>query len=197
MFIKKPIIAGLMSLATFAPCKAQKAVQFVSESGVTGEINKELSYFGGLHANILKSKNNTDIYCGMVVDAEKQFTFESQLENEYSWTENLSSWIRETFHLSKRESNLTSEVAPVKINTSVKKLDISVMPAYTIQHDFREKDAKQGLNAILNTVYNIDSKNSLEFEAVYSSEPAKNLFKTSFGKLKDNFSASLSYLRKF
>ena len=197
MFIKKPIIAGLMSLATFAPCKAQKAVQFVSESGVTGEINKELSYFGGLHANILKSKNNTDIYCGMVVDAEKQFTFESQLENEYSWTENLSSWVRETFHLSKIENNLKSEVSPVKLNKSFDKFDTSVAPVYVMQNDFKEKETQQGLGIVLDAVYNIDSKNAMKFEAEYETEPAKNLFKTHFGKLKDGVSFVVSYLRNF
>ena len=50
MNVRKPIITSLISLAALAPCKAQKAVQFLSETGVNGEINKELSYITGMHA---------------------------------------------------------------------------------------------------------------------------------------------------
>lgn len=197
MKVRTPIIACLMSLSAIAPCKAQKAVQLSSETGVSGEINKELSYFSGLHANYSKSKNNTDLYCGMVVDAEKQVTFESQLENEYSWTENISSWIRETFNLSKAENNLKSELAPLKINKSVKKFDTSLAPAYIIQNDFRDKNTKQGVGVVLNAVYNIDSNNALKLEAEYETEPSKNLFDTHFGKLKNNISYVISYIGKF
>jgi hypothetical protein len=154
-------------------------------------------YSGGVHANLSGMKNNADVYLGMIIDTEKQFTFESQLENDYSWTKNISSWIRETFHLSKKENNLCSELAPVKFNTSYKKFDTSLAPVYMIQNDFREKETTQCAGVVWNTTYNIDSNNSLEFEAAYTSKPEKNLFKTCFGKLKDSISYQLSYLRKF
>ncbi len=197
MNVRKPIITSLISLAALAPCKAQKAVQLVSETGVNGEINKELSYIAGMHAVLSKSKNQTDIYCGMVVDAEKQFTFESQLENEYSWTKNISSWVRETFHLSKNENNLLSEVAPIKANTSLGKFDGSLAPVYMLHNDFRGKETKQGLGLVLSTMYNIDSSNALKFEAEYATEPAKNLFSTQFSKLKDGISYVIAYIKTF
>lgn len=197
MNFRKPIITGLMSLASFAPCKAQKVVQFASETGVTGEINKELSYTAGLHTILSKSKNQTDIYCGMVVDAEKNFMFESQLENEYEWAKNIGSWVRETLHLSKNEKNLLSEVAPIKMNTSLGKIDAFVAPVYMLHNDFKGKETKQGVGLVLSSLYNIDSKNSLKFEAEYASEPSKNLFDTKFGKLKDCISGIISYIRNF
>lgn len=190
-------MAGLMSIATLSPCKAQKTVQIVSETGITGEINKELSYFGGLHAELPGIKNNADLYCGMVVDAGKQVTFESQLENDYSWNKNISSWIRETFHLSKNENNLKSELAPLKINKSLNNFDTFIAPVYVMQNDFKEKETRHGLGLVCDAIYNIDSNNSLKFEAEYETEPAKNLFKTHFGKLKDNISYVISYLRRF
>ena len=196
MNVKKTMMAGLMGMAVLVPVKAQN-VRILSETGVTGDINKELLYSGGLHAEISSSKNTADFYGGMLVDSEKQFTFESQFENEYSWTENLSSWIRETFHLSKRENNLTSEVAPIKVNKSFNKFDTSLAPVYIMQNDFKEHENTQGVGMVLSTIYNVDSDNALKFEAEYSTEPAKNLFETRFGKLKDSISYVISYLRKF
>lgn len=197
MNVRKPIITGLISLATLVPCKAQKAVQFASETGVTGEINKELSYFSGIHGILSQSKNQTDIYCGMVVDAEKHFTFESQLENEYGWAKNISSWVRETFHLSNNENNLLSEVAPLKVNASSGKFDGFFAPVYMLHNDFKGKESKQGVGLVLNSMYNIDSNNALKLEAEYTTEPAKNLFNTHFGKLKDSISLVFSYIRNF
>ena len=197
MNVKKPILTGIISLSALAPCMAQRTVQFASESGVAGFINNEAVYFNGVHANLLNEKNNTDIYCGMVLDTDKNVTFETQLENEYSWTNNLSSWIRETFHLSKYENNLTSEVAPVKLNKSFKKLDTFVAPVYIAENDFKERENYQGVGVVLNATYNPDSNNSVKFEAEYTSEPAKNLFNTTFGKLKDNISYVISYIHNF
>ena len=194
--VRKPIITGLMSIATLGACKAQ-AVQLSSETGVTGNLNQEMVYFSGMHAVLNKQKNTTDMYCGMVVNPEKQLTFESQLENEYSWTKNISSWVRETFHLSKEENNLTSEIAPIKINNSFDKFDTFAAPVYLIGNDFKEKEHIQALGLVLSTVYNIDSNNSIKFEAEYTSEPAKNIFKTKFGKLKDNISYIISYIKNF
>ena len=195
MIVRKPIIVGLMGLAALGTCKAQK-VQFATETGVNGAPNQELTYFNGLHTIFDNNKNNTDVYCGLVADTEKQFTFETQLENEYSWTNNISSWVRETFHLSKRENNLTSEFAPIKANVPINKFDTFVAPVYILQNDFKEKEHVQSIGVVLNATYNADESNSIKFEAEYASEPAKNIFKTSFGKLKDNLSYIVSYIRK-
>ena len=197
MKARKVILTSLISLATLAPCKAQRVAQFISETGVTGEINKELAYFGGIHVEFSGSKLCSDLYSGIIVNPQKQATFEVCSENDYKWAKNIGSWLRETFHLSKRESNLSSEIAPVKFYTSTGKLDVSVAPAYTLQNDFREKEMKQGLSTVLSTNYNIDSNNTLKFETSYSSEPTKNLFDTTFGKLKNNISCVFSYLMKF
>ena len=197
MNVKKPIIVGLMSMATLGACKAQSAIEFATETGVNGMLNDRLVYSGGLHAILEKEKNATDMYCGMMVDSDKQFTFESQLENEYSWTKNISSWVRETFHLSKKENNLTSEVAPIKANASYNKFDSFVAPVYIMQNDFKEKETMQNLGVVLNTTYHFDTNNSIKLEAEYTSKPTKNIFKTQFGKLKDNLSYIVSYIRKF
>ncbi len=197
MNVKRPILAGLMSLSALSLCNAQKPVQLMTETGVVGMIDDELVYTGGLHAVMQQNKNNTDIYCGMLVDQDRQFTFESQLENEYSWTKNLSSWIRETFHLSKEENNLTSEIAPVKFNKSIGKFDNSVAPVYVLANDFKEKENVQCAGLVLNSTYNIDSKNALKFEAEYITKPVKNIFDTTFNSFKDGFAYMVAYIRQF
>lgn len=196
MNIRKIAVTGLMSLSFSAPLKAQKSFYTMSEVGITGEIAKELSYFGGIHAGLQKNKNTTDIYAGLIVNPKKQPIFEAVLDNEYSWTKNLSSWIRETLHISKKEKELASEIAPIKFNVPVKKFDFSVAPVYNLQHDFSEREIKQGVSALVNATYSINSNNSVQFEAIYSSKPVNNLFKTTFGKFKDNTSFMISYLRK-
>ena len=197
MRIAKPILSGLMCFASFSPVKAQKALQISVEAGVNGGINKEFSYFQGLHGVLNKEKNVTDMYCGFVLDSDKNCTFEGQLENEYSWSKNIGSWVRETFHLSKSETSLSSEIAPAKINKSFGKFDTFVAPVYKLDNDFRQKEAEQSLGVVLNATYNADSKNSVKFEAEYTSVPNKNLFKTKFENFKDNLSLVVSYIRNF
>jgi len=197
MNVKKPIIAGLMSLSALGYCSAQKSVQIMSETGVSGNFNQEQVFSGGLHAILSQGKNCTDVYCGMLADTKKQLTLETQLENEYSWAKNFSSWIRETFHLSKDENNLTSELAPVKINKSIGKFDTFAAPVYVVLNDFKEKENAQCAGLVLNSTYNIDNKSAIKFEAEYCTQPAKNIFETSFGKLKDSMTYVISYIMQF
>ena len=197
MNVKKPILAGLMSLSAIGLCNAQKPVQFMTETGVGGNLKEEQLFGGGIHAIFTQDKNCTDVYCGMLADTEKRITLETQLENEYSWTKNISSWVRETFHLSKAENNLTSELAPIKINKSFGKFDTFAAPVYIGLNDFKEKEHAQCAGLVLHSTYNIDNKSAIKFEAEYYTNPAKSIFETSFGKFKESIVYVVSYLRQF
>jgi hypothetical protein len=64
-------------------------------------------------------------------------------------------------------------------------------------NDFKEGTTTQGINTIFQTTYSMTPKDIIFAEAKYTSEPSKNLFNTHFGKLKDNISYMVSYMRKF
>lgn len=197
MKVRQIIMTGLMSLATLAPCKAQKAMHLVSEAGITGAVNKEMSYIGGLNVQILGGKNFADAFAGIKVNPDKKASFASLFINNYSWTKNISSWVRETFFASERGSNSILQVSPVRGNANVgKKLNVSLNPSYTLYNDFGEGTTTQGISTISQVTYSIDPKTQLFFEASYSSEPAKNLFNTHFGKFKDNASYMLTCTHK-
>ena len=85
MKLKKSILAGLMCLLPFAPCKAQKAVHFATRTGLVGKINK-VSYLGGVDVLLSKNKNFTDIFTGVMVQPDKTATFALRGVNNYSWT---------------------------------------------------------------------------------------------------------------
>ena len=195
MNVSKPIIAGLMSIATLAPCKAQKAVQFVSETGITGVVNKEASFYTGMNFQHVTDRNFTDLFAGASVAPDKKVTFLGLAINNFSWTKNLSSWARETYAASKNVSKSTLEVAPVKANVTVGKFNFAFSPAYTLHNDFKQGTTRQGINTIFQTTYSISKNDVIFAEAKYTSEPAKNLFDTHFGKLKDNISYFICYMR--
>ena len=197
MNVRKPIITSLISLATFAPCKAQKAVQLVSETGITGVVNKEASFYGGMNFQLPRGKNFTDLYAGVNVQPDKKTSFVGLAINNFSWTKNISSWARETFVASKRGANSQLEVAPVRANADVGKFNFSLSPSYTMYNDFKEGTTTQGINTIFQTTYSMTPRDIIFAEAKYTSEPSKNLFNTHFGKLKDNISYMVSYMRKF
>ena len=195
MNVRKPIVTSLISLATLAPCKAQKAVQFVSETGITGVVNKEASFYTGMNFQLLKEKIFSDIFAGTSISPDKKITFLGLGINNYAWTKNISTWARETFVAAKHVSTSTLEVAPVKVNTDVGKFNFALSPAYTLHNDFRTGNASQGINTIFQTSYSISPKDMIFAEAKYTSEPAKNLFNTQFGKLKNNISYFICYMR--
>ena len=197
MNVRKPIITSLISLATLAPCKAQKAVQLVSETGITGVVNKEASFYGGMNFQLPRGRNFTDLYAGVNVQPDKKTSFVGLAINNFSWTKNISSWARETFVASKRGANSQLEVAPVRANADVGKFNFSLSPSYTLYNDFKEGTTTQGINTIFQTTYSMTPKDIIFAEAKYTSEPSKNLFNTHFGKLKDNISYMVSYMRKF
>ena len=184
-----------MSLATLVPCKAQTS--FVSETGISGVINKEASFYTGINFQSIKNKNFSDLYAGISVQPDKKASFVGLAINNYSWTKNLSSWARETFVTSNRATNSTLEIAPVRANADVGKFNFSLAPSYTMYNNLRgtDKGTKQGINTIFQATYPISSKETLFAEAKYTSEPSKNLFDTHFGKLKNNISYMISYLR--
>ena len=195
MFIKKPIIAGLMSLATFAPCKAQKAVQFVSETGVTGVVKQDASFYTGVNLQLTKGRNFSDLFAGASVSPDKNVSFLGLAINNFSWTKNLSTWARGSFVAAKDVSKSTFEVAPVKANATVGKFNFALSPAYTLHNDFKAGTINQGINTIFQTSYSISPKDMIFAEAKYTSDPAKNLFKTHFGKFKDNIAYFICYMR--
>ena len=197
MNVRKPIITSLISLATLAPCKAQKAVQLVSETGITGVVNKEASFYGGMNFQLPRGRNFTDLYAGVNVQQDKKTSFVGLAINNFSWTKNISSWVRETFVASKRGANSQLEIAPIRANVDVGKFNFSLSPSYTMYNDFKEGTTIQGINTIFQTTYSMTPKDIIFAEAKYTSEPSKNLFNTHFGKLKDNISYMVSYMRKF
>ena len=195
MNIRKPIITGLMSIAALAPCKAQKAVQLVSETGVSGMVNKEYSFYNGLNFEFAKSRNYTDLYAGISVKPDKKASFVALAIDNYTWTKNISTWARETFVAAKNTSKSTFEVAPVKANASIGKFNFAFSPAYTLHNDFITGSTTQGVNTIFQTSYSISPKDMIFAEAKYTSEPAGNLFKTHFGKLKNNIAYFICYMK--
>ena len=197
MNVRKPIITSLISLATLAPCKAQKAVQLVSETGITGVVNKEASFYGGMNFQLPRGRNFIDLYTGVNVQSDKKASFVGLAINNFSWTKNISSWARETFVASKRGANSQLEIAPIRANVDVGKFNFSLSPSYTMYNDFKEGTTTQGINTIFQTTYSMTPKDIIFAEAKYTSEPSKNLFNTHFGKLKDNISYMVSYMRKF
>lgn len=197
MNVRKPIITSLISIATLAPCKAQKAVQLVSETGITGVVNKEASFYGGMNFQLPRGRNFTDLYAGVNVQQDKKTSFVGLAINNFSWTKNISSWVRETFVASKRGANSQLEIAPIRANADVGKFNFSLSPSYTMYNDFKEGTTTQGINTIFQTTYSMTPKDIIFAEAKYTSEPSKNLFNTHFGKLKDNISYMVSYMRKF
>ena len=197
MNVRKPIITSLISLATLAPCKAQKAVQLVSETGITGVVNKEASFYGGMNFQLPRGRNFTDLYAGVNVQPDKKASFVGLAINNFSWTKNISSWVRGTFVTSKRGANSQLEIAPVRVNADVGKFNFSLSPSYALYNDFKSGTTTQGFNPIFQTTYSMTPRDIIFAEAKYTSEPSKNLFNTHFGKLKDNISYMVSYMRKF
>ena len=197
MNVRKPILTSIIGLMTLSPCKAQKAVQLVSETGITGVVNKEASFYGGMNFQLPRGRNFTDLYAGVNVQQDKKTSFVGLAINNFSWTKNISSWVRETFVASKRGANSQLEVAPIRANADVGKFNFSLSPSYTMYNDFKEGTTTQGINTIFQTTYSMTPKDIIFAEAKYTSEPSKNLFNTHFGKLKDNISYMVSYMRKF
>ena len=198
MNVRKPIITSLISLAALGTCKAQKAVQLVSETGITGVVNKEASFYGGMNFQLPRGRNFTDLYAGVNVQPDKKTSFVGLTINNFSWTKNISSWVRETFVASKRGANSQLEIAPVRANADVGKFNFSLSPSYTLYNDFKEGTTTQGINTIFQTTYSMTPRDIIFAEAKYTSEQSKNLFNTSFGKLNENnISYMVSYMRRF
>lgn len=197
MNIKKPVLAGLMCLATIAPCKAQKPVQFASSTAINRSISNKISVFSGLDILIPKKNNMTDIFSGVMLQQDKTTSLVFKVVDNYSWTKHISSYVREALMISGKGTNSTLEVAPIKANANVNKFNFSLGPAYTLYNDFKNGTTTQGINMIFQTTYSMTPKDKLIAEAKYVSTPSKNLFDTHFGKLKDNTSVMIAYMRIF
>lgn len=197
MKVRKTIITGLMTIATLAPCKAQKAVQLASEAGVSGVVKKEASFYTGMNFQLPRERNYADFYAGISVKPDKKASFVGLIINNFSWTKNISSWARETFVASKRGANSQLEIAPVRANVNAGKFNFSLSPSYTMYNDFKEGTTTQGINTIFQTTYSVTPKDIIFLEAKYTSEPNKNLFNTSFGKFNNNISYMISGIHNF
>jgi hypothetical protein len=198
MKVKQLIATGLVSgITAFLPCKAQRAVQLVPETGITGALKTEMSYIGGLNLQITKGKNFSDFFAGLKVQHDKQASFAGMFVNNYSWTETVSSWLRGTVIASRRGTKSVLETAPVRINVPAGKFNLSLSPSHVMYNDFKDGTTTQAISTIFQTTYSINPKNQLFFEAAYSSEPVKNLSKTSFGKPEDNISYMVTCTHSF
>ena len=190
MKVNRPILAGIISLASLAPCKAQKGVQLVSETGFTGVIHKQDVFYTGMNFCFnsgKKGKNFTDLYAGINVPLKNDKpSFVALAINNYSWTKNVSSWARGVFSTTFGNAKTTIEAAPVRVNEKFGKFNFSFGPAYAIYHNFKNRTTTQGFNPIFQTTYTINPKVKIFGEFKYTTEPAKNLFDTKFGKFKDN-----------
>lgn len=195
MNIKKTIFCGMMGMTTLLPCKAQRAVQFVSETGITGVVNKEASFYSGINMETLAGRNYSDLFAGVSVNPEKKPSFIALAINNFPWTKNLSTWVRETFVAGNKTSNSTLEAAPVRANASLGKFSFSLAPSYTLRNDFREGTTTQGINTVFQTLYTATPTDKIILEAKYTSEPSKSLFNTHFGSLKNNVSYFIAYLK--
>ena len=196
MNVRKQILTSLISLATFAPMKAQKPVRFVSETGITGVMKNEASYYTGMNFEFPRGKNYTDLYGGITMKPNQQASFVGLIINNFSWTKNISSWARETFSAG-HDVKSTLQVAPVCTNAKAGKFNFSFKPSYVMYNDLKKGSTTQGVGAIFQTTYSMTPKDMLFFEGAYASEPSKNLFHTHFGNFKDNFSYMFSYMRRF
>ncbi len=194
MKVRKPIIAGLMALSTLAPCKAQKAVQLVSETGITGVVNKEASFYSGMNVQFIGERNFADIFGGASVSPDKKVSFLALAINNFSWTKNLSTWARETVVAAKSGVSAVTEISPLKVNADAGRFNFAFGPAYTVYNDFRAGTTTQGINTIFQTSYKISPREMIFAEAKYTSEPNQNLFKTQFGNLKNNISYFIAYM---
>ena len=191
MNVRKPIMAVLISLASLAPCKAQRAVQLVSETGFTGVIAKEDVFYTGMNFCFnsgKKNRNFTDLYAGINVPLKGKPSLVALAIDNYTWTKNISSWARGVFSTTFGNAKSTLEVAPVRVNEKIGKFNFSFGPAYAIYHNFKDGTTTQGFNPIFQTTYTVNPKVKLFGELKYTTEPAKNLFDTKFGKFKDNLS---------
>ena len=197
MKVRRSLLTGLIGLATLAPCKAQKPVQLMSETGISGYVNKEFSFYTGMNFLLPRGKNFTDLYAGVSVQPDKKASFVGLAINEFSWTKNLKSWARETFVASDRGANSTLEVAPVRASVDAGKFNFSLTPSYALYNDFKQGTTTQGFNTIFQTTYTMSPKDMLFAEFKYTTEPATNLFKTHFGSPKNNTFCMFSYMRKF
>jgi len=200
MKVKKTIITSLIGLSTLTPAKAQKTVNLVSEAGVTGVVNKEASFYGGINLELPKGRNYTDFYAGVGVKPDKKASFQGLIINDFAWTKNISSWAREFFSISKGEAASVFEVAPIRANANIGKFNFSLSPSYALYNDFgtnKRLTTTHGISPILQMTYSISPNHKIFAEAKYSSEPDKNLFNTSFGKFKNNISYMISSLWKY
>lgn len=197
MKIRRPLLTGLISLAAISPCKAQKPVQLMSETGLCGYINKEASFYGGMNFLLPKGRNFTDLYAGVSVQPDKKASFVGLAINDFSWNKNIKSWGRETLVASDKGVSSTLEVAPVRVSADVGKFNFSLSPSYALYNDFKQGTTTQGFNTIFQTTYSMSQKDMIFAELKYSTVPSTNLFKSHFGSFKDNTYCMFSYLRKF
>ena len=130
MKIRNIAVAGLMGLASIVPGKAQKPVQFIAETGVTGALHSVPLFYGGMNAAFPKGKNYTDVFAGVGINTNKQASFLGLAVNNYSWTKNISSWAREIFVASDRGLNSTLELSP--ISSTLKLVMASCCPVVKI-----------------------------------------------------------------
>lgn len=192
MNFRESIITSLISLVTFAPCKAQN--HYCATIGVTKSVDNKISGFCGPEIQFITNKNFTDVFVGGMVSQDKTASFVLRSINNYSWTKNISTWVREALVISGKNANSTLEVAPIKVNTNIDKLNISLAPAYTLYYKFKG-NLNYGINTLLQLIYPITKKDKVAIETKYVSTPTTDPLKPHFGNFTNNISGMIIYMR--
>ena len=168
MNIKKSLIIGMLGLAPLSPLKAQKAAQIIPEVGCFGTLKSVPTLVGGINGASAKGKNYADVFIGGSLNRQGVPSFVGIAFDNYSWNENLSSWVRDFLMASKSGATSTLDVAPIKYNTLIgNKLNFAVMPAYCRQDNFLNGATTHNIKAIVQSLFSINPKNRICLEMQY------------------------------
>lgn len=201
MNVRKATMVGLMGLMSAAPVKAQKlstrSVEVVSETGIMGVIKQDASFYTGMNIGLPSAKNYFDAFAGVAVQPDKKASFLGLVMNNYNHTKHLSSWVRGVANISNRGQSGFAEISPVRVNTSIKNLSLSVNPALAVNRDFKNNNTTLGINSIIQGIYKLKNDGQLFVEANYQAKPGKSLSGIEFGNIPKNTSYMISYMKKF
>lgn len=187
--------AGMLFVSSLAP-KAQNAVKYVAEGGALGGAKSAPAFMAGVNAGLAKGKNFVDVYAGPLMGKNTGPGAVAMVMDEFSHTPHISSWTRGFFMFPKKcPSTLTTDVAPIKVNTAYKNVNFSAMPAYNVNYDFTNKTSTQSVKVITQTVYSATPKDRVCLELQYGSNPTHNLKDMHFGSFRDGFGYTVTYAR--
>ena len=193
--IRKPLIIGMLGLASICPLKAQKAMQVIPEVGVFGNVKSVPTLVGGINGAIAEGNNYADVFIGGTLSNQGVPGFSGIVFDNLSWSKNFSSWARDFFLASKNGVTSTLDFAPIKYNAQAGKFNFSVMPAYSRNDDFVNHTATHNVKVISQTMLSMTPKDRLCLEMQYGTIPTENINDTYFGNFSDSFGFTTTYSR--